>query len=138
VSAAINSQHGRGKGNVSTFEAVYGQKLNHEVSCTKEEVRICCTLPEILCVTSNNNFKAYAEENYYLGDEEFSEGDGEDDGYFSNDTLPTNEREEVDDDYFFQICSMRKTMLNILLVQKEMLLMKEMVLNCCALLECTR
>jgi hypothetical protein len=29
VSAAINSQHGRGKDNVSAFEAVYCQKLNH-------------------------------------------------------------------------------------------------------------
>ncbi len=80
VSAAINSQHGRGKDDVSTFEAVYGQKLSHEMSCTKEEACNCWTLPEMLRVTSNNDFKAYAEENYYLRDEECSEGDSEDDG----------------------------------------------------------
>ncbi len=60
VSAAINSHHRRGKDDISAFEAVFGQ--NHEVLCTKEEVHICWTLPEMLCVTSNDNFKANAEE----------------------------------------------------------------------------
>ncbi len=100
MSAAINCQHGGGKDNVSAFVAVYGQKPNHEVSCTKEEARNCWTLPEMLCVTSDGNFKAYPEENYYLGDEEFSDGDGEDDGYFLDDM--TNKRDKVDDDFFFQ------------------------------------
>jgi hypothetical protein len=72
------------------------------VSRTKEEARNCWTLPETLCVTRDDNFKAYAEENYYLRDEEFSEGDGEEDGYFSDGMLPTSERDKVDDDFFFQ------------------------------------
>ncbi len=56
----------------------------------------------MLRVTSDDDFKAYAEENYNLEDEEFSEGDGEDDGYFLDDTLLTNERDEVDDYFFFR------------------------------------
>jgi hypothetical protein len=116
VSAAINSQHGRGKDNVSTFEAVYGQKLNHEVSCTKEEARNCWTLPEMLRVPSNNNFKASAKENYYLGDEEFIEGDGEDDGYFWMIRCRLTRGTRWMMVFSSSICSMRKTVSNILLV----------------------
>ncbi len=37
VAAVINSQHGLRKDDVSSYEAVYGQQLDHEVSCSKEE-----------------------------------------------------------------------------------------------------
>jgi hypothetical protein len=33
----INSQHGSGKDDVSSYKAVYGQQFDHEVSCSKEE-----------------------------------------------------------------------------------------------------
>jgi hypothetical protein len=41
VAATINSQHGRGKDDVSSFEAVYGQVLFHDMSCSKAEAREC-------------------------------------------------------------------------------------------------
>ena len=48
VAATINSQHGCGKDDVSSFEAVYGQVLNHDMSCSKVEARQCWTLPQFL------------------------------------------------------------------------------------------
>ncbi len=50
VASAINLQHGRGK-YVSAYEAVYGQKMDHDFSCSKEEVQQCWTVPERLKVT---------------------------------------------------------------------------------------
>ena len=55
----------------------------------------------------DDDFKAYVKDNYYLADEEeygdngTSLGDEEDDGYLSDSTLPSEERDEADDDYFF-------------------------------------
>jgi hypothetical protein len=48
-------------------------------------------------------FQAYAEENYFLADEEDNNDrlDNNNDGYFSDGTLPMEERDEVDDDCFF-------------------------------------
>jgi transposase InsO family protein len=42
VAATINSQHGRGKDDVSSFE------LNHDMSCSKAKARQCWTLPQFL------------------------------------------------------------------------------------------
>jgi hypothetical protein len=39
IASAINLQHGRGKNAVSAYEAVYGQKMDHDFSCSKEEAR---------------------------------------------------------------------------------------------------
>ncbi len=39
VAAMINSQHGCKKDDVSSYEAIYGQQLDHKVSCLKEEAR---------------------------------------------------------------------------------------------------
>jgi hypothetical protein len=39
VASAINSQHGRGENEVSAYEAVYGLKMGHDFSCSKEEAR---------------------------------------------------------------------------------------------------
>ncbi len=41
IASAINLQHGRGKHDVSAYEAVYGQKMDHNFSCSKEEARRC-------------------------------------------------------------------------------------------------
>ena len=46
VASSINSQHGCGKNDVSSYKAVYGQVFDHEFSCSKEEARKCWTLPE--------------------------------------------------------------------------------------------
>ncbi len=37
IASAINLQHGRGKHDVSAYEAVYGQNMDHDFSCSKEE-----------------------------------------------------------------------------------------------------
>jgi hypothetical protein len=55
VAATINSQHGRGKDDVFSFEA-YGQVLNHDMSCSKAEARQCWTLPQFLKVTNDAEF----------------------------------------------------------------------------------
>ncbi len=82
VAAAINSQHGRCKDNVSLFKVVYGQVFDHELSCTKEEAHQCWRVPQWLKVTNNPEFEAYAQENYFLNDEEPIEDINN--GYFSN------------------------------------------------------
>jgi len=66
VAATINSQHGRGKDDVSSFEAVYGQVLNHDMSCSKAEARQCWTLPQFLKVTNDEEFAEYAAKNIFL------------------------------------------------------------------------
>ena len=93
VAATINSQHGRGKDDVFSFEAVYGQVLTHDMSCSKAEARECWTLPQFLKVTNDAEFAEYAAMKYnldedspdaaeenesseYFSDEEFQDNDG--------------------------------------------------------------
>jgi hypothetical protein len=66
VAAMINSQHGRGKDGVSSYEAVYGQLFDHNVSCSEEEARWCSTLPQLLKAANNTGFSNYVSANYYL------------------------------------------------------------------------
>jgi hypothetical protein len=56
VASAFNLQHGRGKYDISAYEAVYGQKMDHDFSCLKEEARRCWTVPEWLKVTNDPEF----------------------------------------------------------------------------------
>ena len=104
VSMTINSQNGRGKDDVSSFEAVYGQVLNHDMSCSKAEARECWTLPQFLKVTNDEEFAEYAAKNYIL-DEDSSDADEQEDssGYFSDEELQDDEKEEVMDDDFFNL-----------------------------------
>jgi hypothetical protein len=104
VAATINSQHGRGKDDVSSFEAVYGQVLNHDMSCSKAEARQCWTLPQFLKVTNDAEFAEYAANNYNL-DEDSPDAAEQDDssGYFSDEELQDDEKEEVTDDDFFNL-----------------------------------
>jgi hypothetical protein len=83
VAATINAQHGRGKDDVSSFEAVYGQELNNDMSCSKAEARQCWTLPQFLKVTNDAEFAEYAANNYNL-DEDSNDASKQDDssGYF--------------------------------------------------------
>jgi hypothetical protein len=104
VAATINSQHGRGKDDVSSFEAVYDQVLNHDMSCSKAEARQCWTLSQFLKVTNDAEFAEYAANNYNL-DEDSPDAAEQDDssGYFSDEELQDDEKEEVTDDDFFNL-----------------------------------
>jgi hypothetical protein len=104
VAATINSQHGCGKDDVSSFEVMYGQVLTHDMSCSKAEARECWTLPQFLKVTNNAEFAESAAKNYNL-DEDFPDAAEEDDstGYFSDEELQDDEKEEVTDDDFFNL-----------------------------------
>ena len=104
VAATINSQHGREKDDVSSFEAMYGQVLTHDMSCSKAEVRECWTLPQFLKVTNDAEFAEYAAMNYKL-DEDSSDAAEEDEslGYFSDEELQDDEKEVVTDDDFFNL-----------------------------------
>ncbi len=99
VVSAINLQHGRGKNDVSAYEAVYGQKMDHDFSCSKEEARQCWTVPERLNVTNDPEFTKYACKNYIIDDDKICDDDAK--GYFSDGLLPSDEKEEVLDEYFF-------------------------------------
>jgi len=104
VSATINSQHGRGKDDVSSFEAVYGQVLSHDMSYSKAEARECWTLPQFLKVTNDEEFAEYAAKNYILDEDSSDAAEQEDSsGYFSDEELQDDEKEEVTDDDFFNL-----------------------------------
>ncbi len=104
VAAIINSQHGRGKDDVSSFEAVYGRVLTHDMSCSKAKARECWTLPQLLKVINDAEFTEYAAINYKL-DEDSPDAAEEDEslGYFSDEELQDDEKEEVTDDDFFNL-----------------------------------
>jgi hypothetical protein len=77
VAAVINSQHGCGKDDVSSKEAVYGPQYDHKVSCSKEEAHWCWTLPQLLRVTNNTELSHHVSANYHL--DNGSAADDEDD-----------------------------------------------------------
>ncbi len=97
--SAINLQHGRGGNDISAYEAVYGQKMNHDFSCLKEKACRCWSVPEWLHVTNDPEFTKYACENYIINDDKICDDDAK--GYFSDGSLPSDEKEEVSDEYFF-------------------------------------
>jgi hypothetical protein len=99
VAATINSQHGRGKYEVSSYEAVFGHRFNHALSCSKDEARRCWTLSEHMQITNDLDFKKYVHE-YFDVDSYGDDTDEDDSRYFSDDDIPSDETEEVDDDYF--------------------------------------
>ena len=93
-----------GKDDVSSFEVVYGQVLNHDMSCSKAEARECWTLPQFLKVTTNAEFAEYAANNNIL-DNKSTDAAKKDEslGYFSDEELQEDEKEEVTDDDFFKL-----------------------------------
>jgi hypothetical protein len=64
------------------FDVVYGQVLNHGMSCSKAEVRQCWTLPQFLKVTNDAEFAEYAANNYNL-DEDFTDVGEQDNSEYS-------------------------------------------------------
>jgi hypothetical protein len=99
VAATINSQHGRGKNEVSLYEAVFGHRFNHALSCSKDEAHRCRTLSEHMQITNDLDFKKYVHE-YCDLDSEGHDTAEDNSSYFSDDDIPIDENEEVDDDYF--------------------------------------
>jgi hypothetical protein len=53
VASSVNSQCGRGKYEVPSYNAVFGCCYHQEVNVTKEEARQCWTLGERLKVSSS-------------------------------------------------------------------------------------
>ena len=102
VAAVINSQCGRGKNDVSAYEAVFGQKLDHPLSSSKSEARRCWTVKDRMLVTHEPEFNTYCKEHYITEDDinEVTDHDDSDFGYFSEDDLPLSEMDEVSDEYF--------------------------------------
>ena len=102
VSSTINSQCGRGKNDITAFEAVYGQKFDFPLDCSKKEARRCWTVGERMRVTNDIDFGIYVKEHYILDDEADSASKNEDvdSGYFSEDDLPLDEMDEVSDEWF--------------------------------------
>jgi hypothetical protein len=101
VTTVINSQHGHRKDDVSSYVAVYGQQYDHKVTCSKEEARWCWTLPQLLKVMNNTEFSTYVSANYHVDDNSDAD-DEDDDGYFSDEMLPEDERDEVTDEDFLK------------------------------------
>ncbi len=56
-------------------------------------------VPKQLKVTNNPEFTKYARENYIIDDDKICDDDAK--GYFSDGSLPSEEKEEVLDDNFF-------------------------------------
>ena len=98
VMSKINSQHGRGKNDVSAFEAVFGQTYDHQFLCSKEEARKCWSIKQYMGVTSDQDFNDYVMNNFIVDSD--SEDEGDDDDYFSDDELVEEEMEEVSDAVF--------------------------------------
>jgi hypothetical protein len=105
VAATINSQRGRGKHDVSAFEAVYGQKYHHPLLCSKEEARKCWTLPDHLGVTNDEAVATCIAQHFYVRDKEYTSNSNavtdNESGYFSEEELSKSEEQEVSDDYFY-------------------------------------
>jgi hypothetical protein len=97
VTAVINSRHRHGKDDISSNGAFYGQQFDHEVSCSKEEAHWCWTLQQLLKVINNTEFSNYVSANYHL-DDGSAANDEDDDGDFSDETLPEDKRDEVTDE----------------------------------------
>ena len=51
VTSNVNSQCGRGRNDVPAYTAVYGQCMDHDYTCTKEEARKCWTVTDHLGVS---------------------------------------------------------------------------------------
>ena len=99
VASIINSQCGRGKNDVSAFESVYGQLLDHPLPCSKAEARRCWTIQDRMMVTNEPEFDNYCKDTYVI-DDDAGISEVADEGYFSEDDLPVDEMDEVPDEWF--------------------------------------
>jgi hypothetical protein len=100
VTGVVNSHAGRGKNDVSAYEAVYGQSYHHQFSCSKEEAGKCFTIDQRMLVTNDAEFNENVAMDYNIRDYASDVAD-EDEGYFSDDEVPADETDEVTDSVFF-------------------------------------
>jgi hypothetical protein len=102
VAAFINSQYGRGRFDVSAYEAVFGQEYDHEFACSKEEARKCWIIEEQMQVTNDTAFQEYAKEYFYVdADRDKDDLSYEDDSsYLLDDDINDTKTEEVDNTFF--------------------------------------
>jgi hypothetical protein len=102
VATVINSQAGRGKNDVSAYEAVFGLAFDHQFLCSKDDARKCWTVNEHVLVTNDEVFNENVEMDYILSDPEDYMADEEDGSdYLSGDEVSAHEAEEVTDKFFF-------------------------------------
>ncbi len=101
VAAAINSQAGWGKNDVSVYEALFGQVFDHQYSCSKEDACKCWTVDErmLVLVANDTKFDNNVAMDYDLRLGTPSEGnaadmDEDDSGYFSDNEVPADETED--------------------------------------------
>jgi hypothetical protein len=79
--------------------------MDHDFSCLKEEAGRCWTVPDHLKVTNDPHFSEYACKNYIIdndvicNDDEISGDDAK--GYFLDGSLPSDKKEEVSKEFFF-------------------------------------
>jgi hypothetical protein len=89
---------------VSLYKAVFGHEFNHKFACSKEEACRCWTIDEHMQVTNDNELEEYVQEYFVLDHKGIivaSDDDEDDDlSYFSNNEIPIDEIDEVDDKYF--------------------------------------
>jgi transposase InsO family protein len=88
VAAVLNSQSGRGRNDVSAYEAVFGCVYDHQFVCSKEEARRCWTIEDRMKVTNEPDFEEYVQQFYHVSraaddDKEKTLVVDEDSGYFS-------------------------------------------------------
>ncbi len=97
VATTINSQHGCRKNDVSLYKAVFGHEFNHKFACSKEEAHKCWTLNERMQVTNNKEFENKDRKGIIVASDEDEDNDL---SYFSDDEIPIDKIDEVDDKYF--------------------------------------
>jgi hypothetical protein len=104
VATMINLQHGCRKNDVSLYKAVFGHEFNHEFACSKEEAHRCWTLDERMRITNDKEFEEDVQEYFVLDHEGIivaSDDDEDNDlSYFSNNEIPIDEIDKVDDKCF--------------------------------------
>ncbi len=99
---ALRATHSRCGGRGGRPEAVYGQKMDHDFSCSKEEACRCLMVPEWLKITNDPKFIEYARENYIIDDDKICDDDAK--GYFSDGSLLLTKRKRCRMSIFLIIC----------------------------------
>ena len=105
VAAVLNSQSGRGRNDVSAYEAVFGCVYDHQFVCSKEEARRCWTIEDRMKVTNEPDFEEYVQQFYHVSraaddDKEKTLVVDEESRYFSEEEIAGKDSEEVTDKYF--------------------------------------